>query len=56
MGALRVERVLIDEVQVVGARRGAISDPAGGAVVDSEGRTAIIAILSALRQHGLIAG
>lgn len=55
-GTLRVERVLVDDAQVVGGRRGAIADPAGGGVVDSEGRNAIIAILEALRQHGLIAG
>lgn len=40
--------------RVVSARQAAISPPAGGAVQDSEARTAIAAILSTLRSHGLI--
>jgi len=39
----------------VGARAAAIDSPAGGTVVDLEARSAISAILSAMRQHGLIA-
>lgn len=45
----------IDELQVVGARAAAIADPAGGTVIDSEARTAVAGMLSAMRQHGLIA-
>lgn len=41
--------------QVVGARRPAIADPAGGATTDTEARAAVVAILGALRDHGLIA-
>jgi len=55
VGEVRAERLLIGGVQVVGARRNAIGDPAGGATVDAEARTALAAILSALRAHGLVA-
>lgn len=41
--------------QVLGPRTAAISDPSGGTTIDSEGRTAVLQILAALRQHGLIA-
>jgi len=40
--------------QVIGSRAAAIADPAAGATVDNEARTAIDAILDALREHGLI--
>jgi hypothetical protein len=41
--------------RVVGARAAAIADPSGGATVDAEARSALAAILGALRAHGLIA-
>lgn len=41
--------------QVIGPQAAAISDPGGGSTIDSEGRTAVLQILAALRQHGLIA-
>ena len=41
--------------QVVGARLAAVADVTGGAVIDTEARAAISAILDRLRQHGLIA-
>ena len=41
--------------QVVGPRASAIPDPAGGATVDSHARDTLTAILTALRDHGLIA-
>lgn len=47
--------VSVGGVQVVGAQAAAVSEPAGGAVVDAEGRATITAILAALRSHGLIA-
>jgi hypothetical protein len=55
LGTLAGSAVLIDGIRVVGAQRGAISDPSGGAAADAEARAAIAAILSALRGHGLIA-
>lgn len=55
LGDLTGERVSIDGVQVVGPQLGAIGDPAGGGVTDAEARTAVAAILVALRSHGLIA-
>ena len=53
-GMVRGSALLIGGQQVVGARAAAIQSPAGGATIDSESRTAIDAILGALRQHGLI--
>lgn len=41
--------------KVVGSQQGAITAPTGGATIDSQARTAINAILSAMRTHGLIA-
>ena len=55
VGTLRGGSLLIDGLKVVGARAAAIDPPAGGSVVDAEARSAIDAVLSALRQHGLIA-
>jgi hypothetical protein len=55
IGILRGSSVVIGGEQVVGGRNAPISSPAGGTVIDSEARTAIDGILSALRDHGLIA-
>lgn len=49
------ETYTINGTQVVGARGAAVSDPTGGATVDTESRAAIAAILARLRAHGLIA-
>jgi hypothetical protein len=54
IGEVRGSLLMIDDLQVVGPRAAAIESPAGGAVVDTEARTAIAAVLNALRQHGLI--
>jgi hypothetical protein len=54
IGLLRGDAVVIGGEQVIGSRAAAIADPAGGATVDNEARTAIDAILDALREHGLI--
>lgn len=54
-GSLAGRRVEVGGVQVVGGRAAAITSPSGGAVVDAEARTALAAILAALRTHGLIA-
>lgn len=54
-GIVRGASIVIGGQQVVGERTGTIELPAGGTVVDTEARSAINAILDALRQHGLIA-
>ena len=54
IGNLRGGALLIDGEQVVGARAAAIESPSGGAVVDTEARAALEAVLDTLRQHGLI--
>jgi hypothetical protein len=54
LGNLRGSSVILGGVQVVGARASAIADPSGGTVVDSQARTVLGQILSALRLHGLI--
>lgn len=54
-GTIRAQRVVVDGLQVVGARAAAVADPASGSVIDAEARSALAQILSALRLHGLIA-
>lgn len=54
IGLVRGAALLIDGQQVVGPRAAAIVSPIGGTVVDAEARAAVDAILSALRQHGLV--
>ncbi|QLC23664.1 DUF2793 domain-containing protein [Parasphingopyxis algicola] len=54
-GELIGEALVIQGKTVVGLQQSAISDVTGGSVLDGEARTAIAAILSALRAHGLIA-
>lgn len=54
VGMLHGTTLLLGGDAVVGPRRGAIADAAGGAVIDAEARSAISAILAALRGHGLI--
>ena len=53
-GSMRASEVLIGGQRVLGARQAAVADPAGGTVVDTQGRLAITQILAALRAHGLI--
>lgn len=55
IGSVRALKLLVDGVQVVGARAAAIADPNGGASVDAEARAAIVQVLAVLRGHGLIA-
>lgn len=55
VGTIRASRLFIDGVQVIGPRSTAIADPAGGSTIDAEARLSLQQILSALRQHGLIA-
>ncbi len=53
--ALSVTQVRIGGNQIIGARQSGISAPSGGAIADTECRTAVVAILAALQAHGLIA-
>jgi len=55
LGDLPVSRLSVGGQQVIGSRQAAISEPAGGSVIDVEARLAVAAILAALRSHGLIA-
>ncbi len=54
-GEVPARRILIDGTPVVGAQQAAIASPTDGATRDEEARTALSAILAALRAHGLIA-
>lgn len=53
--AVRDDGLYFGGARVVGNRQAAIGNPSGGAAADAEARGAIIAILAALRAHGLIA-
>lgn len=55
VGTLRGSQLMVGGEQVVGPRASAVADAAGGAVVDAQARTAIGAMLAAMRAHGLIA-
>ena len=54
-GTLRGSTVVLGGQQVVGPQAAAIADPAAGAVIDAEARSAVVHILNAMREHGLIA-
>lgn len=53
-GIMNATAVHIGGARVLGERQPIIADPAGGGVIDDQARAAIIAILDALRAHGLI--
>ncbi len=53
-GVVRAREVRVNAQKVIGARQGAITTPTGGTVIDAEGRSAIAAMLLAMRSHGLI--
>ena len=55
VGSVAATDVKIGGLQVIGARTAAIAAPSGGTTVDAEARSAIGAVLAALRSHGLIA-
>ena len=55
VGTVTADCILVGGLQVVGAQAPALADPSGGATLDAEARTTLGAILSALRNHGLIA-
>ena len=54
-GDVFADRLIIGGQHVVGRQAAAIADPAGGSASDDVARQAIVAILNALRQHGLVA-
>jgi hypothetical protein len=53
-GVVQATEVKIEGEVVLRRRQSAIASPSGGAMVDSEARVAISAVLKALREHGLI--
>lgn len=55
IGVIRADSLVIGGDEVVSTRSAAIASPGGGTTIDSQGRAAIDAILTALRHHGLIA-
>ena len=54
LGIAPVREVQVDGQRVLAGRQLPIATPAGGTVIDTEGRSAISAIISALQSHGLI--
>lgn len=50
----RSDGYYVNEERIVGARQASISSPTGGAIQDSQARTAVDAMLAVLRAHGLI--
>lgn len=49
-----LDSIKVNGKDLVGAPRNAISDPTGGATVDAQARNAIIAVITALEDLGLI--
>jgi len=54
IGAGRVQQVIVNDLQVLGARGAAVVAPSGGSIVDGEARASIVTILDRLAAHGLI--
>lgn len=55
IGEVHAETVIVAGTRVLGPRQPAIADPVDGGVVDREARDTLVAMLAALREHGLIA-
>jgi hypothetical protein len=53
-GELRGSRMIVDGQQVVGSRQSEVPSPSGGTIIDAEARSAIVAVIVALKSHGLI--
>ena len=53
-GELPASAVVIGGHQVVGERQPAVPSPSGGTTIDAEARSAISALIVALKSHGLI--
>lgn len=54
-GTCEADAYKVAGLQVVGSQQPAIADPTGGSVIDIQARNAIIAMLTEIRSHGLIA-
>jgi hypothetical protein len=54
LGLVRGSAFVVDGQQIVGHRAAVIGDPIGGSTIDTQARAAIVQLLGALRQHGLI--
>ena len=55
IGHINAKMIRINDVPVLTVQQPAIAAPGGGTVIDNESRSALTAILGALRVHGLIA-
>ena len=53
-GDLPAARIVVDGAQVVGARQPEVPSPSGGTIIDAEARSAVAAVIVALKSHGLI--
>ena len=53
-GALLCAGLIVNGVQVVGARQAGVPNPSGGTIIDEEARAAINLLIAALMSHGLI--
>lgn len=53
-GAVAATGLVVAGDQVVGPRQPEIADPTGGSTIDVEARGAVVAIIVALKSHGLI--
>ena len=52
--AVRGDGFYVGGERVAGTRQPAIANPVGGSSIDSEARSSLVAILNAMRSHGLI--
>jgi hypothetical protein len=53
-GSLPTSRIMVGGQQVVGPRQPAIPSPSNGTIIDAECRSAVAAIIVALKSHGLV--
>lgn len=54
LGVTNATEYRVNGQHVLKTRRPAIANPVGGSAIDAEGRIALVAVLDALRTHGLI--
>jgi len=45
----------VNNIKIIGSQQATINNPAGGTIIDAEARVAIASIITALKNHGLIA-